>query len=89
MNRLLFPGGGQVVLRGRTSPEGVVVTVADNGRGMDEAAQERALSGQGGGLGLSIVQRLLKQNGGALSLLSAPGRGTQVELAFHGTGGEP
>lgn len=84
-----LPGGGQVVLRGRTSPEGVVVTVADNGRGMDEAAQERALSGQGGGLGLSIVQRLLKQNGGALSLRSAPGRGTQVELAFHGTGGEP
>jgi signal transduction histidine kinase len=38
--------------------------------------------GQGTGLGLSIVQRLLKENGGALSLKSRVGEGTTFTIFF-------
>jgi signal transduction histidine kinase len=81
------PNGGRVSLRGWATSEGVTVMVADRGAGMDEAAKHRALEGEGGGRGLSIVRRLLAQNGGSMSIDSTPGQGTQVILTFHGTGG--
>lgn len=84
-----LPDGGRVVLAGRTTQDGVAVTVSDNGLGMAPDTLKQALQGAGGGLGLSIVQRLLKQNGGSLNIQSIPGKGTQVILTFHGTGGEP
>ncbi len=84
-----LPDGGNVTLIGRPAGDGVAVTVCDNGKGMDSATLERALTGDGGGLGLTIVQRLLRQNSGTLNFFSAPGQGTQAELTFHGTGGEP
>lgn len=84
-----LPNGGVIVLYGCTGADGVTVTVSDNGRGMEPAALERALQGQGGGLGLTIVQRLLRRNSGSLDIRSAPGKGTQVKLCFHGTGGGP
>jgi len=84
-----LPNGGRITLVGRPTEDGVSVTVADSGKGMDPATLDRALHGTGGGLGLSIVQRLLKQNGGSLAIHSTPGQGTQVTLTFHGTGGDP
>ena len=83
-----LPDGGQVILIGRPEADAVTVTVFDNGRGMDQLTLKRALSGEGGGLGLSIVQKLLRQNGGTLNIFSVPGQGTEAELTFHGTGGE-
>lgn len=83
-----LPNGGAVAIRGRPAADGVLVSVSDNGRGMDPATLERAIRGEGGGLGLSIVARLLRQNNGSLNIDSAPGQGTRVELTFHGTGGE-
>ena len=83
-----MPDGGQVILTGRPAADGVAVTVADSGGGMSPEKLDRVLSGQTGGLGLSIVQRLLEQNGGSLNIRSVPGRGTQVTLTFHGTGGD-
>lgn len=83
-----MPDGGRVILTGKPAADGVAVTVADSGRGMSSEKLSRVLSGQTGGLGLSIVQRLLEQNGGSLNIQSAPGRGTQVTLTFHGTGGD-
>ncbi len=84
-----LPGGGQIRICGRAGEEGVTVSVQDNGCGMDPDTCEKALSGAGGGLGLSIVQKLMKQNGGTMQLESEPGRGTAVTLTFHGTGGGP
>lgn len=83
-----MPDGGRVTLTGKPAADGVAVTVADSGRGMSPEKLSRVLSGQTGGLGLSIVQRLLAQNGGSLNIQSVPGRGTQVTLTFHGTGGD-
>lgn len=82
-----MPNGGRVTLTGRAVQDGVSVAVSDSGSGMSPQTLERALKGEDGGLGLSIVRRLLEQNGGSLNIHSVPGGGTQVILTFHGTGG--
>ena len=64
------------------------LSVADTGAGMDEATLGRAVEpffstkgvGKGTGLGLSIVHGLASQLGGALTIRSRPGLGTNVEL---------
>ena len=66
----------------------VRLSVADTGTGMDEATLKRAVEpffstkgvGQGTGLGLSMVHGLAAQLGGALSIHSRPGLGTNVEI---------
>ncbi|WP_201745047.1 DcuS/MalK family sensor histidine kinase [Aidingimonas lacisalsi] len=60
--------------------------VEDTGKGIATAEQERILErdvsskGEGRGLGLALVQDRLDAREGRLSLYSAPGRGTLVEV---------
>ena len=71
-------------------PSGTYVrlSVADTGTGMDEATLARAIEpffstkgiGKGTGLGLSSVHGLASQLGGAMTIHSRPGVGTNVEL---------
>lgn len=64
----------------------VVVTVRDTGTGMSPAVMARLFepffttrAGQGGtGLGLASVRDLVRQAGGFLEIVSAPGQGTTV-----------
>jgi PAS domain S-box-containing protein len=64
------------------------LSVADTGVGMDEAILARAVEpffstkgvGKGTGLGLSMVHGLALQLGGAITIQSRPGLGTNVEL---------
>lgn len=64
------------------------ISVADTGTGMDQATIQRAIEpffstkgiGKGTGLGLSMVHGLASQLGGALTIASTPGLGTNVEL---------
>ena len=64
------------------------LSISDTGSGMDEATLARAVEpffstkgvGKGTGLGLSMVHGLASQLGGALTIQSRPGLGTNVEL---------
>ena len=71
------------------APGGYIrLSVSDTGSGMDEATMARATEpffstkgvGKGTGLGLSMVHGLASQLGGALSIQSRKGVGTNVEL---------
>lgn len=64
----------------------VCLRVSDTGIGMDDETRRRAAEpffstkgvGQGTGLGLSMAHGLAAQLGGALTIDSAPGQGTQI-----------
>ncbi|MEK9725689.1 MAG: ATP-binding protein, partial [Rhodospirillaceae bacterium] len=66
----------------------VMVAVSDNGHGMLPEVQERAVepffttkdTGQGSGLGLSMIYGFAKQSGGHMRIYSEPGQGTVVRL---------
>lgn len=81
-----MPDGGEVRVAAKRRGEVCTVHVGDTGVGMSEALRARAgepfVSGRshGTGLGLSIVQRILAGHGSALSIDSAPGRGTTVSF---------
>ncbi len=73
---------------GLRSGDYILLSVADTGVGMDEATLARAVEpffstkgvGKGTGLGLSMVHGLASQLGGALTISSRRGVGTNVEL---------
>jgi two-component system cell cycle sensor histidine kinase/response regulator CckA len=66
----------------------VVITVTDNGVGMDEATRARLFepffstkeSGRGSGLGLAAVFGMVKTADGGIVVKSKPGQGTVIEL---------
>ncbi|MEZ4286967.1 MAG: ATP-binding protein [Polyangiales bacterium] len=85
------PEGAKLTITTAYQTDGrVYVTVADNGRGIALALQERVFEpfystkaeGEGTGLGLSIVKSIVEQHGGSIELQSAEGRGTTFVLGF-------
>ncbi|MFC2250673.1 response regulator [Labrys portucalensis] len=66
----------------------VLLSVTDTGKGMPLAVRRRALeplfstkpSGEGNGLGLAMVDAFVRQAGGRLGIVSAPGEGTTINL---------
>ncbi|SEM04144.1 sensor histidine kinase [Streptacidiphilus jiangxiensis] len=82
------PTGGRIVVRAVPDPKQgeVLLSVVDDGPGMDEAARERAFRrfdtgrASGTGLGLAIVHRLVTANGGRAALEPTPGGGLTVRL---------
>ena len=74
--------GGQVEIRAGREGSRVVVRIIDDGRGIPENALPRIFDpffttkpvGQGTGLGLDIVRRLVSHNSGEIGVESGPGR---------------
>jgi signal transduction histidine kinase len=81
-----MPGGGRLHVRLWRTPDELVLSVKDQGRGMGREEQRRMFepfrSGtpMGTGLGLAIVYRIVREHGGDITVKSAPTRGTEVEV---------
>jgi signal transduction histidine kinase len=79
---------GEETLPGLAAGQYVCIAESDSGTGMDEATLARAAepffttkgAGAGTGLGLSMVEGLVAQSGGAMHINSQSGVGTTVEL---------
>jgi signal transduction histidine kinase len=90
-----IPASGRVEVRANREDRHVVVRVIDNGSGIPDSIKERIFDpffttkpvGQGTGLGLDIVRRLVRHNEGEISVESRPGRTEfRVELPADETG---
>jgi len=89
------PEGGQVAVEAVLGDDGgITVSVVDTGIGMTGEEVERALKPfeqidtglnrkyEGTGLGLPLVDRLARLNGGRLKLQSKEGEGTRAQVCF-------
>jgi len=89
------PAGGSVTVSVRRAPDGaVVISVADTGIGMAAEDIPKAMTPftqvdsslarryEGTGLGLPLAKAFVELHNGALSIASAPGKGTTVTMRF-------
>jgi PAS domain S-box-containing protein len=75
----------------------VMIAVRDTGTGMSEEVQARIFEpyfttkegGQGTGLGLPSIYGIVKQNGGAIEVESAPGKGSEFRVYLPRAGSSP
>jgi signal transduction histidine kinase len=83
------PYGGEITVRARTDVEQIVVLVIDNGHGIPDDIKGRIFDpffttkpvGEGTGMGLDIVRRLVFQQRGEIDVTSEPGH-TEFRVAL-------
>jgi signal transduction histidine kinase len=82
------PGHGIVSIAGRTDGEDLLLTIRDNGKGIEYELQSRIFApffttkdvGLGLGMGLTITRRCIVALGGTISVRSQPGAGTEFSV---------
>ena len=82
-----MPEGGTITITTRPVEEGVRLTVADTGMGMDAETRQRVFEplstskqDVGSGLGLATVHGVVRRWGGRIEVVSAPGQGATFAL---------
>ena len=93
--RVHTPAGTKITVTGKAAENGIIIDVADNGPGLSQEAQGRIFerfyradpsrqrTGQeGSGLGLSIVDSVMKAHNGSVTVASQLGQGTTFTLFF-------
>ncbi|MEY2554023.1 MAG: two-component system, OmpR family, sensor kinase [Ilumatobacteraceae bacterium] len=90
--------GGSIVVRADAASDSIVLSVADDGRGVDGIAlhllfepfeqgpQRSTGSAQGTGLGLAVVRAVAVAHGGEATMESVPGVGTVVRITVPRSG---
>ncbi len=89
------PAGTQIDVSITRESDGIRISVADNGPGLSDEDQEKIferfyradpsrvrVDGEGSGLGLSIVDAVMKAHGGSVTVLSELGKGATFTLFF-------
>jgi two-component system OmpR family sensor kinase len=89
------PTGTEIAVSIAQSADGLRIAVRDNGPGLSEEDQKRIferfyradssrvrIDGEGSGLGLSIVDAVMKAHGGSVSVASEVGKGATFTLFF-------
>lgn len=79
---------GEIRVSAHRQADRIVLTVADNGPGMDEATRQRCMEpffttrnrDLSTGLGLTLVYTLVRDAGGSIDIQSRPGEGTTFTL---------
>lgn len=94
-NALKFtPAGGRILVKAGKEGDQVVIEIEDNGRGISAQDLPRVCeryyradhsrSTAGSGLGLSLVQAVVRVHGGKLTIKSEINQGTQVRIQLPG-----
>ena len=92
-NALRYAGPGTAArLSVERSPEGVVLSIADDGAGVDDSdlprlferfyRTDRSRASRGTGLGLAIVKHVVTSAGGTVEARGGRGRGLEVRCSF-------
>ena len=82
------PSGGEVRVSAGMEGDGIRIVIADTGAGIasddlphvKERFYKAAHSRRGSGIGLAVADEIVSQHGGSLTLSSAAGKGTVVEI---------
>lgn len=90
-----MPDGGTLTIRTRSTHDTVFLAVEDTGIGMSRETQQQLFMpfftskeiGQGTGLGLPVVHGIVTGHGGAIEVISEPGKGSSFEVSFPREGG--
>lgn len=84
-----MPDGGKVRARAKLHGEAVLVTISDSGIGMDDETVSKIFrpffttkGEKGTGLGMAIVNEVVKAHGGQVTVRSQLGEGTTFQIAL-------
>lgn len=85
-----MPHGGELFFSTALADAEIIVSCRDNGEGITEEIKPRIfdplfttkLNGRGTGLGLAVVQQIIREHGGRIAVISKDGQGTEFQISL-------